>query len=53
MDYQIVKREMPYEVEHEVLKLIKLGWVPQGGVSHLRANGASNYAQAMVKESTT
>ncbi len=45
MEYKIVSAMTLKGLEEEVNKMIKEGWVPQGGLSE-----DSGYAQAMIKK---
>jgi len=49
MKYTIVKTEYYSLIEDQVNKLIKQGWVPQGGLATLSTVNSYYYLQAMVK----
>ena len=50
MEYQIIEECGIIELEHEVNKLIKKGWKPQGGVSVIKVGYEYYYTQAIIKE---
>lgn len=53
MQYRILSSTSPYKLSLEVEEYIKMGWVPQGGVSFqigLGLYGHDEYVQAMIKE---
>jgi hypothetical protein len=50
VNYRIVEERSRYELQDAVKKLIKDGWVPQGGVVFAPHSGwKETWAQAMVK----
>jgi hypothetical protein len=49
-NYKIIKETSIYSLEMEVLRYVKMGWFPIGGVSEITDYGAITYVQAMVKE---
>lgn len=54
MEYKIVHEGNIESLVKEVNKLIKKGWVPQGGVSILHVSSGlsprNEYSQAMIKK---
>lgn len=50
MDYYIVSASSTKRLVEEVVRLMKMGWICQGGVAVTREHGANEYAQAMVKQ---
>ncbi|GAA0748621.1 hypothetical protein [Gaetbulibacter jejuensis] len=51
MEYKILSFISEFDLVEAVNSDIKKGWLPQGGVSHARTHGISNYyMQAMIKE---
>lgn len=50
MNYYIVSASSAIRLAEEVTRLMKMGWVCQGGVAIAREHGSNEYAQAMVKQ---
>jgi hypothetical protein len=51
-DYLIVQENGSHTLAQEVLKWIKRGYKPQGGVAVIVGYSARSWMQAMVKETT-
>ena len=52
MKYFIATGTEPNVLMHDVIKLIKDGWVPQGGVAAYMERNQQMFAQALVKDMT-
>ncbi len=50
MKYFIATGTEPDVLMHNVIKLIKDGWTPQGGVAAYMEKNQQMFAQALVKE---
>ena len=51
MQYAIVSDQSASTLQNRVGELIKLGWVPQGGIAvSTQENGRQLYTQAMTRE---
>jgi len=47
--YKIVTKKNPVELEQAVNDLLKLGWIPQGGVFAYNTPGGLWFYQALIK----
>jgi len=52
MDYRVITATGKYQLQEEVIEMIKQGWKPQGGILYtLHLGGVhETWAQAMMKD---